>query len=149
MPAAPSRPLNIWKNSCAVYEPPPKANIRIAASLFDHLVGKREMFRKRVCSKQFRVPATTRPDIAHRYEGLSHDGRFLRREAHECLLLMITSGRRSTSRLPRRWQRPGLARSTLPQRGLPLTKCRGRAAIGPARRNPNSPQALPEEFDPP
>jgi hypothetical protein len=32
------------------------------------------VFWKRVCSKQFRVPATTRPDIAHRYEGLSHDG---------------------------------------------------------------------------
>ena len=37
----------------------------------------------------------------------------------------------------------------LPQRGLPLTKCPGLAAIGPALRNPNSPQALPEEFDPP
>src|SRR5262245_35249645 len=56
---------------------------------------------------------------------------------------------RSTSTSPRRWQRAGLVRSMLPQRGLPLTKCRGRAAIGPARRNPNSPQALPEEFDPP
>ena len=32
------------------------------------------VFWKRVCSKQFRVPATTRPNIAHRYEGLSHDG---------------------------------------------------------------------------
>src|SRR5262245_15512619 len=45
---------------------------------------------KRICSKQCRVPATTRPNIAHRYEGLSHDGCFLRREAHECLLLMVT-----------------------------------------------------------
>jgi hypothetical protein len=32
------------------------------------------VFWKRVCSKQFRVPATTRSNIAHRYEGLSHDG---------------------------------------------------------------------------
>ena len=29
---------------------------------------------KRICSKQFRVPATTRPNIAHGYERLSHDG---------------------------------------------------------------------------
>src|SRR5262249_21864646 len=106
------------------------------------------VFWKRVCSKQFRVPATTRPNIAHRYEGLGHGGCFLRREGHGCLLLMIT-GCGSTSTLPRRRERPGLVRSTPPQRGLPLTKCRGRAAIGPARRNPNSPQALPEEFDPP
>jgi hypothetical protein len=32
------------------------------------------VFWKRVCSKQFGVPATTRPNIAHRYEGLSLDG---------------------------------------------------------------------------
>ena len=30
-----------------------------------------------------------------------------------------------------------------------LTKCPGGAAIGPARRNLNSPQAPPEEFGPP
>jgi len=39
-------------------------------------------------------------------------------------------------------------RSMLSKRGLALTKCPGRAAIGPARRNPNSPQALPEGFGP-
>jgi hypothetical protein len=32
------------------------------------------VFWKRVCSKQFGVPATTRSNIAHRYEGLSLDG---------------------------------------------------------------------------
>jgi hypothetical protein len=32
------------------------------------------VFWERVCSKQFGVPATTRPNIAHRYEGLSLDG---------------------------------------------------------------------------
>ena len=39
--------------------------------------------------------------------------------------------------------------NVLPKRGLALTKCPAEAAIGPARRNPNSPQALPEEFGPP
>src|SRR6516164_9779679 len=39
--------------------------------------------------------------------------------------------------------------STLPKRGLALTKCPGEAAIAPARRNLHSPQAPPEEFDPP
>ena len=33
--------------------------------------------------------------------------------------------------------------------GLALTKCPGEAGIGPAPRNPNSPQALREEFGPP
>src|SRR5262245_58539203 len=37
-------------------------------------------------------------------------------------------------------------RSTLPKQGLALTKCPAEAAIGPARRTPNSPQAPPEEF---
>jgi hypothetical protein len=32
------------------------------------------VFRKRVCSKEFGVPATTFPNIANRYEGLSLDG---------------------------------------------------------------------------
>ena len=37
---------------------------------------------------------------------------------------------------------------TFRKRGLALTKCPGEAAIGPARRNLNSPQAPPEEFGP-
>ena len=44
------------------------------------------VFRKPVCTKQFRVPAAACPDILHRYERLRLYGRFLRRDVHEVLL---------------------------------------------------------------
>ena len=42
-----------------------------------------------------------------------------------------------------------LLENAIPLEGLALTKCPGEAAIGPARRNLNSPQAPPEEIGPP
>jgi hypothetical protein len=41
------------------------------------------MFRKGVRSKQFGVPAATRPDVAYRDERLSLDSGFLRGDAHK------------------------------------------------------------------
>jgi len=47
------------------------------------------VFWKRVCAKQLAVPETAFPDIAHGYQRLGLDGRSLRRETHEAVLLMI------------------------------------------------------------
>jgi hypothetical protein len=60
------------------------------------------MFRKRVCSKQFSVPAAACPDIAHRYERLGPYGRFLRRDVHEARFLNSATGARTT--IQPRWR---------------------------------------------